>query len=151
MRDLYEVRLFSLFSKINSKNSRFADNLVNKTCTIAVHKANQGASTDFLSSEIFVGGGAFIKTDRALPTKKSFFGLEGFSSQEGFDMVIFWENKYTEGCRSYDSVLVTCEESVEEADEVYLMETINDHRGQSSTINFQVYGVKPDTFLQVYI
>ena len=80
-----------------------------------------------------------------------FFGVEGLSSQEGFDLVIFWEMKISQTCRNSASVLVNCEEDRPEEGEVYWMETINDHRGDSSRINFQVFGVKPETFLQVEI
>jgi hypothetical protein len=48
---------------------------------------------------------------------------------------------------------VSCDETVDDENEpegqVYLMETVNDHRGASESINFQVIGVKPETFLQV--
>ncbi|CAG5080982.1 Oidioi.mRNA.OKI2018_I69.PAR.g9759.t1.cds [Oikopleura dioica] len=127
---------------------RFEDSLINKTCTISVQ---QGLETEinFLTDAIFVGGGALIKRNMKYPNKKMFFGVEGLSNQEGFDLVIFWEMKISQTCRNSASVLVNCEEDKPEEGKVYWMETINDHRGDSSRINFQVYGVKPETFLQI--
>jgi hypothetical protein len=131
---------------------RFAENLINKTCSITVLENHE--PTDVITSAVYVGGGAFIKKSPfpRFPNRKLFFGVDGISSEDGFDLVIFWEAQYI--CRALESVIVSCDETVDDENEpegqVYLMETVNDHRGASESINFQVIGVKPETFLQVH-